>query len=137
MGRLPASWNTWATFLVVKACTTVPVTGPTSAVASLTSLPMILLISRRSEPDELANNCRCNSWTGAAQFQELPLQLLELGGLGRRPGEGLLRRRQGLVQRDDQRALAHDHGHGLRLVVARPAPVEGNCHPGDLWAMDA
>jgi len=83
----------------VKACTTVPVTGPTSAVASLTSLAVILLISRRSEPDELANNSQCNSWTGAAQFQELPMQLLELGGPGWRPGEGLLRRRQGLVQR--------------------------------------
>src|SRR5262249_27721910 len=58
VGTLPASWNTWTTFPVVNACTTAPLTGSTSAVASRTSMPVILLISCRSESQELANSCR-------------------------------------------------------------------------------
>src|SRR4051794_24987205 len=55
---LPPSWNIWTMSPVVNACTTAPVAGSTSAAASRTSMPVILLISCRSESDELANSCR-------------------------------------------------------------------------------
>ena len=43
---------------VVNACTTAPLTGSISAVASRTSIPVIFLISSRNESEELANSWR-------------------------------------------------------------------------------
>jgi hypothetical protein len=48
---------------VLKTCTTVPVTGSTSAAASRTSTPVIRLISSHNVPAALVNNCRWYSCT--------------------------------------------------------------------------
>jgi hypothetical protein len=58
VGALPASRNTWTMSPVVNACTTAPLAGSSSAVASRTFIPVIRLISCRNESAELANNCR-------------------------------------------------------------------------------
>ena len=69
----------------VNTCTTVPVLGSTSAVASRTSTPVILWISCR---ERLA---------GAGE--QLPVKILHLSGACRSFGQGLLGRRQSAMQR--------------------------------------
>ena len=66
--------------------------------------------------------------------EQLPVKLLHLSSAGRTLGHGLFGRRQGLVQRDHQGALAQDHGHRLGDVVARSSLLESDCRLGNLLA---
>ena len=58
-------------------------------------------------------------------LEELSVKLLHLSGPLGGAGQGLLRGRQRLVQRDDQRVLAEDHGHGFGWVAGPPL-LEGD-----------
>ena len=52
-------------------------------------------------------------------LEELSVKLLHLNGALRGAGQGLLGGRQRLVQRDDQRVIAQDHGHRFWPIPSR------------------